>query len=115
MRKRYCLTLDLKNDAALIREYEEYHKHVWPEIIEDITGSGINNMEIYRFGSRLFMIMETDENFSFESKAGTAPINKKVQEWEELMWRFQKPVEGADKGVKWVPLNKIFDLKDFLL
>lgn len=115
MSKRYCLTLDLKNDPELIREYEEHHKNVWSEIIDDIKCSGINKMEIYRFGSRLFMIMETDEDFTFENKTGQDSVNKKVQEWEELMWQYQKPVDGAEKGVKWVLMTKIFDLKDFVL
>ena len=43
---RYCLTLDLKNDPQLIKEYEEYHQAVWPEIIASIKDSGISNMEI---------------------------------------------------------------------
>jgi L-rhamnose mutarotase len=112
---RYCLTLDLKNDPEKISEYEAHHKNVWPEIIGSITGSGINSMEIYRFGSRLLMIMDTDENFSFENKAAKDSLNKKVQEWEELMWHYQQPVNGAEKGEKWVMMNKIFDLKDFVL
>ena len=64
--KRYCLTLDLKNDAELIKEYETYHREFRPEIKESITVSGIINMDIYRLDNRLFMIMETDDNFTFE-------------------------------------------------
>ena len=56
---RYCLTLDLKDDAALIAEYEAHHKAVWPEVLGSISGSGIISMEIYRYNTRLFMIMET--------------------------------------------------------
>lgn len=50
--KRYCLALDLKDDAQLITEYEEYHREIWPEIRESILNSGITNMEIYRFDNR---------------------------------------------------------------
>jgi L-rhamnose mutarotase len=55
---RYCLTVDLKDDPQLIKEYEEFHQQVWPEIITSIKDSGITNMEIYRFQNRLFMVME---------------------------------------------------------
>src|SRR5688572_9083877 len=106
MNKRYCLTLDLENDPEVIRAYEVHHQKVWPEIIDSIKGSGINSMEIYRFGTRLFMIMETADNFSFENKALKDSVNKKVQEWEALMLQYQKPVEGAKKGEKWVLMNK---------
>jgi L-rhamnose mutarotase len=111
--KRYCLTLDLKNDPQLIREYEEHHRKIWPEIVESIKGAGINNMEIYRLGARLFMIMEVGDDFSFEKKAQADNANKKVQEWETLMWDYQQPLPEAAKGEKWILMNKIFDLNDF--
>ena len=62
---RYCLALDLKDDPALIAAYEEYHASVWPEIITSINEAGIKALEIYRVSNRLFMIMETDDDFSF--------------------------------------------------
>lgn len=111
--KRYCLTLDLKNDAELIRQYEEHHKKVWPEIISSIKESGIENMEIYRYETRLFMIMEVNDEFSFEKKQQADAYNAKVQEWEELMWKYQQPLEGTAKGEKWKWMNKIFELKNF--
>jgi L-rhamnose mutarotase len=107
---KYCLTLDLKDDPALIAEYEKYHEAIWPEIRQSITGSGITNMEIYRHDTRLFMIMETDETFSFEKKGAMDAVNPKVQEWEELMWKYQQPLKNALKGEKWVLMNKIFQL-----
>ena len=67
--KKYCLALDLADDKTLIAEYETYHRSVWPEILKSIKDSGIDQMEIYRTGNRLFMIMETNENFSFEKKS----------------------------------------------
>ena len=108
--KRYCLTLDLKDDAVLIAEYEAYHRAVWPEIMESITRSGIISMAIYRYGVRLFMIMETGDEFSFEHKAAMDAGNQKVQEWEELMWKYQQPVSGAAAGEKWVLMDNIFEL-----
>jgi L-rhamnose mutarotase len=108
--KRYCLTLDLKDDAQLIAEYEAYHKDIWPEIGKSILDSGITNMEIYRFDNRLMMIMETDDTFSFERKAAMDTGNPKVQEWETLMWKFQQPLKNANPGEKWVLMDKIFEL-----
>jgi len=107
---RYCLALDLKDDPQLIEEYEKYHRHVWDEIKKSITGSGITNMEIYRTGNRLFMIMETNENFSFEKKAAMDDANQKVQEWEQLMWKFQQPLPWSKEGEKWILMEKIFTL-----
>jgi len=107
---RYCLTLDLKDDPALIAEYERRHLAIWPEIRDSITNSGITNMEIFRYDNRLFMIMETDESFSFERKTAMDKANPKVQEWEQLMWKYQQPLNGVAEGVKWVLMSKIFQL-----
>lgn len=109
--KRYCLALDLKDDATLIAEYEKYHEKIWPEIAESITSAGISNMQIYRIGNRLFMIMETEDNFSFERKAEMDASNPKVQEWETLMWKYQQALPMAKPGEKWIFMNKIFDLQ----
>ncbi|HVT86346.1 MAG TPA: L-rhamnose mutarotase [Chitinophagaceae bacterium] len=108
--KRYCLALDLKDDPSLIAEYEKYHQQVWPEIIDSIKDSGIEVLDIYRTGNRLFMIIEADENFSFEKKATADAANPKVQEWEELMWKFQQALPGTKPGGKWVLMEKIFEL-----
>lgn len=107
---RYCLALDLKNDQDLIQEYEQYHKNVWAEIKKNISDSGIKSMNIYRTGNRLFMIIETNESFSFEKKAEMDSANPKVQEWERLMWKFQQSLPWAKPGEKWILMENIFSL-----
>ncbi len=107
---RYCLTLDLIDDPDLIEEYERYHENVWPEVKENIFAAGILDMKIYRFSNRLCMIMEVNEDFRFDKKAAADADNTKVQEWEELMWKFQQAVPGSKPGEKWVLMKKIFEL-----
>lgn len=107
---KYCLALDLIDDVNLIAEYEALHRNVWPEIIESIKESGIQQLEIYRTGNRLFMIMQTDENFSFDNKSTMDASNTKVNEWEQLMWKYQQALPGARPGEKWVLMEKIFAL-----
>ncbi|MBV7531241.1 L-rhamnose mutarotase [Chitinophaga sp. sic0106] len=107
---RYCLALDLVNEPQLISEYEAYHADVWPEIKKSITDSGITSMEIYRAGNRLFMIMETDATFSFDRKGAMDAANPKVQEWEQLMWKYQQAIPVAKPGEKWVIMDRIFSL-----
>jgi len=109
--KRYCLTLDLINDPELIREYERFHKKIWPEIYESIKTAGIGEMQIYRFSNRLMMIMEVNDTFSFEEKAKMDATNERVQEWEKLMWKYQQALPGAKPGEKWMLMTQIFDLK----
>lgn len=92
----------------MIRQYEEHHRNVWPEIIASIREAGIINMEIYRVANRLFMIMEVDESFSFERKQQLDQNNEKVQQWEGLMWKYQQALPWAKPGEKWILMDKIF-------
>ncbi len=108
--KRYCLALDLKDDLKLIKEYEKYHQKVWPEVLKSLTDAGIVDMEIYRVGNRMFMIMETDDNFSFEKKSKMDAANAKVQEWEVLMWDYQQALPLAKPGEKWMLMERVFKL-----
>lgn len=107
---RYCLALDLKDDPALIAEYERYHEQIWPDIAASIRDAGITDMEIYRVGNRLFMIMETSDAFSFDRKAAADAANPIVQEWETLMWRYQQALPMAKPGEKWLLMKRIFAL-----
>jgi L-rhamnose mutarotase len=112
MNRRFCLTLDLKDDSKLIEEYKRHHQKVWPEIIRSIRESGIEDMEIYLRGTRMFMIMEVNQHFSFEAKGKADASNPKVQEWENLMWKLQKPLAGAKPGEKWLLMEKVFKLEN---
>jgi L-rhamnose mutarotase len=111
MSTRYCLTLDLQDDAKLIAEYKRYHEKIWPEITKSIKETGIEDLEIYLHGTRMFMIMEVSEDFSFEKKAEADRKNQKVLEWEKLMWKFQKALPEARPGEKWLPMERIFKLE----
>ena len=109
--KRYCLALDLQDDPKLVAEYKRYHQKIWPEITKSVRDAGIEDMEIYLLGTRLFMVMEVNDTFSFEAKTKADRANLKVREWEELMWKFQKPLPNAKPGEKWMVMERIFSLE----
>jgi L-rhamnose mutarotase len=69
-------------------------------------------MEIYLLGTRMFMIMEVNEAFSFEAKTKADQLNPKVQEWERLMGTFQKTLPQARPGEKWLLMERVFKLED---
>ncbi|AWB67413.1 L-fucose mutarotase [Saccharobesus litoralis] len=115
-RNRYCLAVDLNDDEQLIAEYIEYHKpeNAWPQITQNMRELGILDMEIYLLGDRLFMIMETTPEFDPNQAPLTEEGRLKSEEWEQLMWKYQKPLKWAKPGEKWVKMEKIYDLKNAL-
>src|SRR6185312_15159088 len=89
---RLYYALDLKDDPALIAEYQCWHRpeNIWPDIVESIRAAGIRDLEIFRAG------------------------NPRVPAWEALMWKFQQPLPFAKPGEKWVPMTRMFSLKEVL-
>jgi len=108
---RYCFTLDLRRDPELIAEYIELHKVGRPEIHKSIRDAGVLDMQLFELDGRLFMIMDTVDDFSFERKAAMDAANPKVQEWEQLMWKYQSALPQAKPGEKWMLMDHIFALK----
>lgn len=113
---RLCYALDLKDDPALIAEYERWHEpgNVPREIVDSIRAAGIGDMEIFRAGNRLFMLLEVDGDFSPGAKAAADAANPRVQAWESLMDPFQQSLPFAKAGEKWVPMTRMFSLRETL-
>jgi L-rhamnose mutarotase len=110
--KTYCFALDLHDDPKLIEEYKRYHKleNIWPPVLESIRSLGVLSERIYLAGNRLFMILQTTDDFSLDAKAAADAANADMQRWEELMGKYQKPLPFGQQGQKWVPMEKIFEV-----
>lgn len=112
MARRY-FALDLKDDPALIAEYERWHTpgQIWPEIVAAIREAGIRDLEIFRTGDRLVLVMDVPEDFDGAAKSAADAANPRVQAWEALMDTFQRRLPWAAPGQKWVPMERIFSLQ----
>lgn len=112
--KRYCQTLDLKNDPDLIQEYVKRHDeiHHWSEIREGIKQVGILEMELYQLGTKLFMIVETPLDFEWEEAFAKLADFPRQAEWENYMSIFQNANPTASSSEKWTLMDRIFYLYD---
>lgn len=110
--KRFCQTLDLKDNPGLIAEYRRRHSEgeAWSEIIDGIREVGILEMEIYLLGTRLFMIVETPVDFDWDSAMARLSTLPRQQEWEDYMSEFQVAAQGASSNDKWQMMERIFHL-----
>ena len=106
--KRYCQTLELRDDPEMIEKYCEVHRHVWPEIIEGQRQVGILDMQIFRRGRRLFMIMDTVDDFDFEKDNARLATLPRQAEWEAYVARFQGADPNAPSTDKWQLMERIF-------
>ncbi len=110
--KRYCRTMDLKDNPELIAEYVKRHSQseAWPEIRAGIRDVGILEMEIYILDNRLFMIVETPLDFDWDSAMARLATLPRQQEWEDLMAIFQDCKEGDTANEKWKMMERMFYL-----
>jgi len=110
--QRLCFSLDLKEDPKLIAQYRKWHEPGGPPpaVTQSLRDAGIQSLEIYLCGNRLFMVMEADDAFSMENKMRSDATNEAVLAWERLMWNFQQPLPWARDGEKWLPAERIYDL-----
>lgn len=114
MTTRICLALDLVDDAALIAEYEHWHRvgNTDPTVTRSIRDAGIADMQIWRAGNRLFMVIEAEEHYDPAAKAAADAANPAVVAWVAKMLRFQQPIPAAGPDGTWYPMDRIFALGD---
>lgn len=112
--KRFCQTLDLRDNPELIAEYRRRHAEdsVWPEVLEGIRAVGILEMEIYILGTRLFMIVEAPEDFNWDEAMAKLAKLPRQEEWENYMADFQNAAKGASSNEKWQMMERMFHLYD---
>jgi len=112
MSRRLCFALDLINDAALIQEYCRMHEPgcVWPAVIDHIRARGVEAMEIWQRGDRLFMILEAADDYPRDVQA--EPTQVQNDRWETYMMTFQRLLPELAEGEKWAPMRRVFLLAD---
>lgn len=110
--KRYCKTIQLENDPALIEAYKKVHQpeKTWPEISKGMKELGILDMEIYIHENRLFMIMDTVADFDHDEAMKALAEKPRQAEWEAYVSQFQRTSSGATAGEKWVLMERIYEM-----
>jgi len=113
MSKSIAQVLDLKDDPEIIAKYEEYHRNVWPEVIDALTGIGIERMEIFRSGNHLFMYCTVPDEFDPRRDFQGYTESKRAEEWNDQMSTFQQKVPEATETDWWCPMSLAFDSQWF--
>ena len=109
--KRFCQTLELVADEALIEQYVEIHAHVWPEVMAGQREVGILDMQIYRSGNRLFMICDTVDDFDWQRDMARLAALPRQAEWEAHVSKYQGCDPDTPSAEKWKLMDKIYQLE----
>lgn len=111
---RHVLLVDILDEPEATAAYEAWHAAgaVPARVVASIRAAGITDMQIYRSGGRLVMVMETDATFDPAAKAAADAADPEVQAWEAQMDTVQRRLPWAPAGEKWVEARRIFSLAE---
>jgi L-rhamnose mutarotase len=108
---RQVLAFDLKDDSV-VETYREYHRRVWPEVLESLRVSGVLDLQIYLLGCRLVMIADLEDGADLRRAFATRMASHpRVAEWERLMMSLQQPAPGAADGDWWTAMEPVFEYR----
>jgi L-rhamnose mutarotase len=111
--KSYAKTILLKNDPEKIAEYRRHHDHIWSEVVASFRKVGVLDMRIWLIGNRLFMVMDTEDDFDPDTSLEKyVQLDPKNDQWESLMATYQEPVPEARPGEHWADLELVFRMSD---
>ena len=110
--KRYVQTLELRDNPDMTNEYRKWHseEYHWKEIRDGIKAVGILEMEIYILGTRLVMIVDTPEDFDWQTAMDKLATLPRQAEWEAFVARLQGCRADARSDEKWQMMERMFYL-----
>ncbi|MGP8313156.1 L-rhamnose mutarotase [Enterocloster aldenensis] len=107
--KTYAMTIDLKDDPEILALYEEYHSNVWPEVRQAVKKVGMENVRIFRFGTRLVQIFDARDDFDITKDIDAYAEDPVVRKWDTMMNGFQVPLNGRREGEWWAEMELVYD------
>jgi len=109
--KCYGRTLDLRGDPNAIASYKDWHRRVFPEVLDALRAIGVTRMKIFVRGTRMFMYMEAVDSFDPRRDWSRYAALPRTAEWEEMMRTLQQRLPGAQPDEWWAPMEQGFDLE----
>lgn len=107
----YAQCLDLVDDPDLVREYVELHRQVPAAVEAALREIGVERMEIYRHGTRLFMRIETREGFDPARDYQRYAEVPEAAAWDARMRQYQRPAPGAKPNDWWAAMEPVYRLE----
>ena len=109
--RSFGLALNLKNDPDAVEKYKSYHQNVWPEVETALKRVGIVSMKIFLIGHKLFMYVETVDDFEPERDFPKyLEDHIRCKQWDELMQTFQEKIPEAGDDEWWALMEPVYEL-----
>jgi hypothetical protein len=105
------LTANLVADEKLQKEYVDYHTtqfEKWPEIAKGFCNADFQQLQVFKNGRQLMLVISIPKGENLDKlNPKTTENNPRVNDWNNLMKKYQTGIDGAKPDETWIFLNKV--------
>jgi hypothetical protein len=105
------LTANLVSDEKMQKEYVDYHAtqfEKWPEIAKGFCNADFQQLQVFKNGRQLMLVISIPKGENLDKlNPKTTENNPRVNDWNNLMKKYQTGIEGAKPDETWIFLNKV--------
>ena len=99
------IAFQLRIKAGMTAEYDEAHRHVWPELLAEFESFGVFEYSIFRRDQQLFLYMQVADYEELTRCVEASDVNL---QWQEKMAPLFEPVPGLRPGEKQAMMTEVF-------
>jgi L-rhamnose mutarotase len=107
--EEHVFVVNLVPDSGKIKEYLDYHAHIWPEVEAGFRKAGYQEISLYRYSNSIVMRIKVPRGTNLDSMGKLAEASHpRCAEWNQLMATYQQGVAGTKPGQTWVEAAPIY-------
>ncbi len=101
------IAFQLRIKPGMEAEYDETHRHVWPELLAELEAFGVTDYSIFRRGQELFLYLRAPDRATLFRQLDASEIN---QRWQSKMRPIFEPVPSLTPGEAMAFMEEVFFL-----
>ncbi|MGZ3755782.1 MAG: L-rhamnose mutarotase [Mucilaginibacter sp.] len=109
------LSANLVADLKLQQEYLNYHAtqfQKWPEVSKGFCNAKFQQLLVFKSGRQLMLVISIPKGENLDKlNPLTTKNNPRVDDWNNIMKKYQVGIEGTKKGETWVFFKNIDEKK----
>ena len=102
------IAFQLRIKADRIEEYDEAHRHVWPELLQEMEHFGIRDYSIFRRGQQLFLTMHVPDFEEVVARLADSEVNRR---WQLKMAPLFEEAPGLESGEPFAMMREVFFMR----
>ena len=99
------VAFQLRIRPGKIEQYDEAHRHVWPELLQELERFQVSDYSIFRRGQQLFLYMHVPDFGQLLTQLAASDVN---QRWQREMAPLFEPVPDLAESESVAIMQEVF-------